>query len=242
MNSIRIFVGPSLAQADAKKIAGFDYRPPARRGEIHAAVVDGVSAIGLIDGYYGTVPAVLHREILFALSRGIPVCGAASIGAVRAAELAPFGMVGVGAIFEGYRSGELTGDDEVAILHAPEELGYAPLVDVLVNIRATLKAAEKAGMIGQKDAAALIQLARSRCFRERKFEKIVRESSSHGRTGDDAQRLIDWARANWVDQKALDAEELLRVMLRPLQPPPAVRFIATTHWRAAIEEAELFLT
>ena len=57
--------------------------------------------------------------------------GAGSIGALRAAELEAFGMVGEGRIFEAYRSGVLEpydtpfeDDDEVAVVHAPAELGY----------------------------------------------------------------------------------------------------------------------
>ena len=48
------------------------------------------------------------------MAAGTQVFGAASMGALRAAELAPFGMIGVGAIFAAYRDGRLTGDDEVA--------------------------------------------------------------------------------------------------------------------------------
>ena len=42
-------------------------------------------------GAFASVPAVRHKEILWALSEGIPVIGAASIGALRAAELTAFG-------------------------------------------------------------------------------------------------------------------------------------------------------
>ena len=64
--------------------------------------------IGVIDGYFEVVPTVWHKEILWAMSQGIHVYGAASIGALRAAELAEFGMNGVGQIYQQYRSGELT--------------------------------------------------------------------------------------------------------------------------------------
>ena len=71
-------------------------------------------AIGIIDGYFENIPSVWHKEILWAMSQGIHVFGSASMGALRAAELAPFGMEGVGAIFEAYRDGWLEDDDEVA--------------------------------------------------------------------------------------------------------------------------------
>jgi hypothetical protein len=74
------------------------------------------------------------------LAAGIPVYGAASMGALRAAELAQFGMVGVGRIFEAYRDGVLEpfdepfeDDDEVAVLHGPPELGHRAMSEALVN-------------------------------------------------------------------------------------------------------------
>jgi hypothetical protein len=39
------------------------------------------------------------------------------MGALRAAELHTFGMVGVGRVFEGYRDGVYEDDDEVAVVH-----------------------------------------------------------------------------------------------------------------------------
>ena len=67
--------------------------------------------------------------------------GAASMGALRAAELHGFGMVGHGRIFEWYRDGVIDADDEVALIYGPEEVGYPSLSKPLVNIRATLAAA-----------------------------------------------------------------------------------------------------
>ena len=80
--------------------------------------------IAIIDGYFERMAAVWHKEILLALERGIAVWGAASMGALRAAELAPFGMIGVGAIYRAFARGALDADDEVAVAHLPAEHGY----------------------------------------------------------------------------------------------------------------------
>ncbi|WP_239014256.1 TfuA-like protein [Archangium violaceum] len=77
---------------------------------------------------------------MYALGQDVIVLGASSMGALRAAELHPHGMVGVGRIFEAYLEGRLSADDEVALLHGPAELGFRPLTLPLVNIRATLDA------------------------------------------------------------------------------------------------------
>ena len=48
------------------------------------------------------------------------------MGALRAAELHVFGMVGVGRVFELFRDGLLEDDDEVAVAHGPADSGYQP--------------------------------------------------------------------------------------------------------------------
>jgi hypothetical protein len=78
----------------------------------------GYRTIGLIDGFFGNVPAPWHKEILYAMGRGVKVYGAASMGAIRAAELHRYGMKGAGRIFQAYRLGLLTDDDEVCVLHS----------------------------------------------------------------------------------------------------------------------------
>ena len=87
---------------------------------------------------FESVGAVWHKEILLALQDGIAVYGASSMGAIRAAELAPFGMVGVGAIYEAYCDGRYTDDDEVALLQGPATFGYPAMSEAMVNIRATV--------------------------------------------------------------------------------------------------------
>lgn len=113
---VTVFVGPSLGQ-DRPTSPGIDvdYRAPASQGDFIAAAVELPKAMVLIDGYFEHVPAVHHKEILWALDQGIPVYGASSIGALRAAELSRFGMIGVGKIYQSFESGELERDDEVAL-------------------------------------------------------------------------------------------------------------------------------
>src|SRR4051812_8794601 len=95
-----IFSGPSLPRAEVEA-AGFIWRPPVRQGDVRAILDDEPAAIGIIDGVFECVPTVWHDEILEALDRGLPVYGASSIGALRAAELDVYGMIGVGAIYAG---------------------------------------------------------------------------------------------------------------------------------------------
>jgi len=66
-----VFLGPSLPVAEAEVLLKARYVPPAMMGEIYRTVEsEQPETIALIDGYFDTVPAVWHKEILYALSRG----------------------------------------------------------------------------------------------------------------------------------------------------------------------------
>ena len=139
---VAVFLGPTLPRAEAAAILDATYLPPAEQGSVVRAVrTYRPEAIVLIDGSFGKVPAVRHKEILWALSKGIPVFGAASMGALRAAELAAVGMQGHGFVYRWYSLTPLADDDEVAVAMSPPELGAEALSEALINIRLTLRLA-----------------------------------------------------------------------------------------------------
>src|SRR4029077_11589114 len=109
------------------------------------------------------------KEIVWAMAAGVHVFGAASIGALRAAELDAFGMRGVGRIYEDFRDGVLSDDDEVAVLHGPEKLGYPPVTEAMVNIRATLAVAVRDRILSPQAAAALADNAKAVFYKERTY-------------------------------------------------------------------------
>src|SRR5246127_762709 len=128
-----VFSGPSLPPSKAPFVPEVEWRPPVRQGDLYKAALGRPALIGIIDGTFELVPTVWHKEILWAMTQGIHVYGSASIGALRAAELHQFGMKGVGQIFAAYRDGILIDDDEVAVLHGPQELGYPAVTEAMVN-------------------------------------------------------------------------------------------------------------
>lgn len=150
-----VFLGPSLSVGDARAILpDADYTGPARAGDIWRAVYeDRRRRIVLIDGVFGSVPSVWHKEILFALDQGASVVGGGSMGALRAAECEAFGMVGVGQVFHGYRSGELLDDADVALVHLPSSGGYRALTVPLVTVRYGLADAAEQGLLGVPEIA-----------------------------------------------------------------------------------------
>jgi hypothetical protein len=207
-SSAVVFLGPTLSVDRARSILAADYRPPAQQGDVLHAVVAGAAAIGLVDGLFGRVAPVWHKEILWALSRHVPVYGSASMGALRAAELHGFGMIGVGVIFEGYRSGGIEDDDEVTLIHGPTSLGSRPLSDALCNIRATLAAARRAALIDEREMDALLGLAKRMYYKERRYVSLMTEAQTV-LAPSRIERLRRFCANHAVDQKGRDAEAML---------------------------------
>lgn len=226
-----VFTGPTLRAEDLSPAYGFEWRGPAAQGDVYRAALEGPAAIGVVDGYFETVPSVWHKEILWAMSRGVRVYGAASMGALRAAELSHYGMVGVGEIFEAFRSGALEDDDEVAVLHGPAEDGYRSLSDAMVNVRATLKRAAAEGVIPEATAARLVDLAKRAFYQERSLRRALRE----GADLDGIDALNRWLSTGRVDQKRIDARALLARLDRDRSiaaTEPSFAFEHTDAWEA----------
>jgi hypothetical protein len=125
-----IYVGPSLYQCKPDPLPGELWRGPAGQGDILKDVITiAPRQIVLIDGVFHQSLAVWHKEIVYALLAQTIVIGAASMGALRAAEMHRYGAVGIGRVFEMYRDGE-EDDSLVAMSFEPETfrpLSQAPI-------------------------------------------------------------------------------------------------------------------
>lgn len=234
---IVVFAGPSLCGERLDRHGGMEFRPPVKQGDLYLAAQDAPDAIGIIDGVFDGVPSVWHKEILWALSREIPVFGGASMGALRAAELDCFGMTGIGRIYEDYRDGILEDDDEVALQHGPAEAGYAPLSLAMVNIRATLEEALRVGRVTQGQSQAIARQAKAIHFKARTWDTML--SAVEAGSGADAQNLRDWLRENYVDRKKADALALLARLEDPeswLDRPVGFHFEHTELWRQGVAQ------
>jgi hypothetical protein len=218
--SVYVFTGPTLGAEEARGELDAVYLPPVSQGDVYRAARKRPRAIGIIDGYFECVPAVWHKEILWAMTQGVHVFGSASMGALRAAELAAFGMEGVGAVFAAYRDGTLEDDDEVAVAHGPAETGYRPHSVALVNIRATLFAAEKAGVVRPAVRHALEGIGKALFYPDRTYPRILSAAAARGIPDTDLRALREWLPAGAVNQKRDDALAMLRVMRDHLATDP----------------------
>jgi hypothetical protein len=222
-NPVIVFLGPTLQLSAARRLLDADYRPPVAQGDVLRAVTERPAAIAIIDGYFANVPSVWHKEILYALSQGIPVLGAASMGALRAAELSAFGMRGVGAIFQAYMDGRLEDDDEVAVTHGPPELGYPLLSEAMVNIRRTLSDAMAAGALSPHDRLHLQRIAKDLPYQDRSYDHLLKAAVEEGLDAGEMARFRVWLGVGRADQKREDAMELLTLLQQGVSAWGAVR-------------------
>jgi len=250
---IVVFLGPSLSVRKAHSVLpDATILPPACQGDVYRAVRDRrPSAIALVDGRFATVPAVWHREILWAMGEArVRVFGAAIMGALRAAELDVFGMVGIGKIYESYRAGRYApfadpfeDDDEVAVRHGPPETGCIPVSHAMVDLRETLTAAEAAGIIGHDARDTLAAALKRLHFPERSLARLEQEATALPESG--AVALVEWLRAgHFVSQKRRDAKALLRRLAAGVEPasPATFAFERAHVWgrfRAAADAADV---
>lgn len=173
MKAITVFVGPSLPP-EARPAGDFEWRGPAAAGDLLALADSPPPVVCLIDGLFDSRPAPWHKELLLLMSAGTRLFGAASMGALRAAELDRLGMVGVGIIYRAYRDRRLEGDDEVALVHGPESLRWAPLTVPMVELRATLVAACRSRVLDPETARRIRAAAHDVHFADRDWPMIAR--------------------------------------------------------------------
>ena len=245
-----IFAGPTLPPRDPARSLERSWMPPARHGDVYRAVVTlRPRAIGIVDGFFQWAPAVWHKEILWAIHRGVHVFGAASMGALRAAELSSFGMRGVGAIFEAYRDGtysphaarrhsktttklrSCTGRRRAATSQPPKPWSTSDC---------TLTRAEREGVIDAAARARLVSIGKELFFPTARTRRFCERGRKTGLLPEVADRLEAWLPAGRVDQKRLDAVAMLDALAAFLAGDPAPAhpdfvFEHTLAWDKAVQ-------
>jgi len=211
---IVVFAGPSLAAPRRPDDPRLAWRPPAVAGDACELFDAGARAVVLIDGLFDQTLAIRHKELLGLIARGVPVIGGASMGALRAAELDVFGMVGVGRIYAAFASGRLDGDDEVAVLHGPAELDWPSMTEPLINIRATALRAAHRRVIDSPLARRLIQAAQAMFYKERTWESLLGAMSRTGAIDPASRRALEaWLPGGYLNLKEIDALACLEAAL-----------------------------
>lgn len=203
---------------------------PAALGSVFRAVQAGYKVICLIDGYFGNMPSVWHKEILFALKKGVMVCGSSSMGALRAAELHSFGMTGFGWVYRAFRRGVLQDDDEVCVLHAVPELNFDALSEAMVNIRYSLRTMRSHGLISRESESRIASSLKELHFAKRSLPAVRRAFEDE--FGSQGAAKFDLYERTKVDIKSRDAELMLGAALSSSVACKCDEweFPSTSHW------------
>ena len=166
-----VFVGPSLSRDEVQRVLPrARVEPPIARGDLHR-LREGATTFLLIDGAFAHRLAVAPSEIVAALRGGARVLGAASMGAIRAAECWPAGMEGSGAVYSLFRLGLIRNDDEVAVATDPER-DFAAVSVALINVRYVLLAALRRKLLTRAGARAVLAAGKHTHFSERRWGTI----------------------------------------------------------------------
>ncbi|ESW62962.1 TfuA-like protein [Mesorhizobium sp. RSR380A] len=212
-SDVVVFVGPTIGPIEARAHLNAIYLPPVSQGDVVRAVLKHrPAAIAIVDGEFAQRPAVRHKEILWAMAVGVQVYGASSMGAIRAAELTDQGMVGHGFVFRWYLRTVMADDAEVAVAMAPPEFGSFALGDALLDIRLTLRRAERERIIGRECRLYLEYEAQLLHFTGRSYDQILSIALLGCRYDTQLKDLKGWIALNKVRRKRADAIGLLRLL------------------------------
>lgn len=171
-----LFAGPSIPAETLHAVVhpAIEIRPPVRRGDLPAVLTKGdVGILAIIDGEFFQTLAVSPKEILDALSRNIIVIGGGSMGAIRAVELSPYGMIGVGQVYDWYKTGYLTHDDDVAVSYGKLNGGYAVLNVPMVQVIWIVNTGKRQGWLSGHSAGRIRRAARRIAWQSRTWKKIL---------------------------------------------------------------------
>jgi hypothetical protein len=195
------FVGPSISRAEAERLCpGLDLRPPARRDDLYREREKGAWGFLVIDGVFMQEDAVSPREVVDVLADGALVVGAASMGALRAADCWPAGARGVGLIYRLYRRGVLESDEDVAVAVGTDGTDAAVSLP-LVNVRYAVARAVRQRMLDRPTARQIVSAAAAIYYPERSWREVLR------RAGPLPPALADFLTP--LDLKRQDAERAL---------------------------------
>ncbi len=203
---LAVFCGPSLPPADRRGFGGVTFLPPAARGDVERVSYE-FDAILLIDGVFHHDLAPSPKECYRAAQR-TRAFGASSMGALRAAECAPYGFLPLGAIARWYANEIIDGDDEVAMLVHPET--HAALTVPSVNVRYVARLAQRRGFLTEAEAARLIDGTRAIFYMDRTWEDVVALVPERAR--DEVRAIAE----REGDLKRWDARFALRSVVRRL--------------------------
>jgi hypothetical protein len=205
-DKVLIYAGPSLdSNTIAEQLGDCDVllKPPVKHGDFASDVLEfEPTHILILDGLFHHSLSLWHKEVIWALQ--IPgvkgIYGASSMGALRAADLADYGVIGCGKIFNWFYEGIISDESEVACVYGED---YKELTIPLVNVRGALLQDIEGGIVALYEADYIFSRARAIHWTERTIKAL--------------ENAHPYLPSIFHDQKKVDALELL-CTFRDLEP------------------------
>lgn len=201
---LAVFAGPSLPAGDRIAAPQVTYLPSASRHDVRDAA-RRYDAILLIDGVFHHDLAVSTKEV-YRAAQSVALFGAASVGALRAAENYRYGVRPLGIVAQWYIREIIDGDDEVAVLMDRER--HQALSVPVVNVRYLCRLCVRRGLLSPAAAADVVLRSRQVFYAERTWHEVLSFVPA------DRREAIATIAHREADVKRLDAIFALRSVFR----------------------------
>jgi len=202
-----VFFGPSIAAPEVSGLVAATHAPPVRRGDL-AALDEDYGVIVILDGEFGQNMSVSPKEILTVLGSGRTVIGASSMGALRASELDRLGMIGVGWVYDRFRTSAVRNDADVALVYSPFD--FKPMTVPMVDLEYWMEMASAAGLIAGRERVSLLKAARRIFFADRTTDRLL-EALRRAVGNDTLEALLAFFGGAIPSVKSIDAVAALRL-------------------------------
>jgi TfuA protein len=172
--NIHIFCGTSLDLMSAERLSldRWTVHGPIKRFDIPKLIKNNTEPgiICIIDGLFFSSESISLMEIRDAIQLGWKILGCSSMGALRAVEARPIGMVGFGKVYRWLSLFQIEDDDEVAQSVCPDT--WAPISLAMVDMRAIISKLVREGEISRTLGNRTIHKMKLLFFPDRTLERL----------------------------------------------------------------------
>lgn len=209
---IKVYSQLTLKDHEVRQtLPGAILAPPVQRNDLYKDIADGVRIIVIIDGKFHHDLAISCGEIMDALRCGLSVYGASSMGALRAADMHPFGMYGFGEIYEFIKTSDAFRDDFLGQTF-DEENDCRSLTIPYVDFYFNLKNLSSRGVVSSFDFKKLLKIFEKLHYSKRDWASLRHAILKHRGDQGTLLKSAETALLKMGSQKRRDALGLLKTV------------------------------
>ena len=215
---IKIYCGLCLVEEEVHKVLpDAIVAPPMKRGQILSDIESGVNVIGIADGSFHQAHAVSVNELRDGLRCGIAIYGSSSMGALRAAELASYGMHGSGKIFEYITQSECFRDDFVGQVYSAHDDTLIKLSIPWVDFFFYLESKRAEQLLDLESQERLLALFTKLDYPDRTSIGLENLIKAEGTFSKEVMILAKGAFTQTLNQKKRDGQGMLELIKKDIR-------------------------